>query len=473
VLQAHTQEWLGSFAGAGNGDFIADLEAACLAVAAYLRAKELSPSQALLRLDGLYGSSVSLARVQYAGLGFVVRGREYRLLDHPVVRERLARPSDGTVTHPETGVCRELFDVGYLTEWLEPGPERKLTCRIIVTRRAPDEAAVGKLRDGQLHELFLTSHPADRLTAADVLDLYNQRGSFEQVLADEDAEQAADRWCSRRPAGQAFWQVLNQWAWNTRLALGHVAQARPPRWTRWSDGQPATPPAPPPVTDAPVEEEVVSRYGPLERARVWAKARGRFSGQDFEPLDDGTPRCPAGHGLRVRQRRELLNGDLRIMNSARDGDCRACDLKARCLGQGASGLTARRVSATRKLLGRYARPKQPAWQFTPGSNGAPEAGPCDVIWCDVGGRRLRRDLVRLLRRQAVTLEAPSGGVPPAAPPAAPRRWTRAERAHRRLSWDARLMRNARAADEPRWRVTLFGIAPRLADFLDLPTESLG
>jgi hypothetical protein len=44
-----------------------------------------------------------------------------------------------------------------------------------------------------------------------VLDLYLHRGSFETVLADEDEEQAVDRWVSRTQWGQEFWQIISQW----------------------------------------------------------------------------------------------------------------------------------------------------------------------------------------------------------------------------------------------------------------------
>ncbi len=90
-------------------------------------------------------------------------------------------------------------------------------------------------------------------------------------------------------------------------------------------------------------------------------------------------------------------------------------------------------------------------------------------WGDVGGRRLRRDLVAQLRRQQVTITRPVAG--PAVPTsgAEPRLWTRAERAHRRLSWASRLARNARAADTPGYSVTLYGIAPPLAAYLGVPS----
>lgn len=61
VLQAHTQEWLGTFSNPGNGEYAEESLAACQATLAYLSARERSPADALLRLDGLYGS-LSLAK---------------------------------------------------------------------------------------------------------------------------------------------------------------------------------------------------------------------------------------------------------------------------------------------------------------------------------------------------------------------------------------------------------------------------
>jgi hypothetical protein len=410
-------------------------------------------------------------------LGFVVRGRDYQLLNHPAVQARLQHPYDLVLTHPETQVCREVFDVGTMAEWVEPVPGLALTCRVVVTRRAapakPEEIPVGKLVGGYVYELFLTSRSAQYLTAADVLDLYYGRGAFEQVLSDEDAEQDPDRWCSHCPHGQEFWQVLSQWVWNTRLEMGQVCQALPPRWTRWSDGEPtapptSTPPPAPPSRAAPAQDEVVAVYGPLEWAQAWAKAQGRFASADFDVLDAATLRCPAGKVLRLRERRPLPNGDVRIFYSAREGDCRTCPVVERCLGHGASGANPRRVSAVQRLIGRYAR-AQPVLGPEPlldTDAAVGEAAPREVLWCDVSGRRLRRDLVRRLRRQTVTVEVLPGGVP--VPPAGPRLWTRAERAHRRLSWAARLARNALPPGTTTSRVTLFGIPPQLAEFLGLP-----
>jgi hypothetical protein len=47
------------------------------------------------------------------------------------------------------------------------------------------------------------------------------------VLADEDEEQAIDRWVSRTQWGQEFWQIINQWIWNLRgVSLGSKHRPR-------------------------------------------------------------------------------------------------------------------------------------------------------------------------------------------------------------------------------------------------------
>jgi hypothetical protein len=61
---------------------------------------------------------------------------------------------------------------------------------------------VGKVREGTVYEQFFTTLPSSAFTPADVLDLSLHRGSFETVLADEDEEQASDRWVSRTQWGQ-------------------------------------------------------------------------------------------------------------------------------------------------------------------------------------------------------------------------------------------------------------------------------
>jgi len=392
VLQAHTQQWLGTFSGAGNGDYGAELESACRVIVAYLQAKGLSPAHALLRLDGLYGTASPLARIQHDGLGFLTRGRDYQLLDHPKVQARLQYPCDVILQHDETHVLREVFDIGLITNWLEPLPDLPLTARVVVTRQAaPATAAqvtVGKLIGAHVYEIFLTSAPAQRLRAADIVDLYHQRGAFEQVLSDEDQEQDPDRWCSCTPHGQEFWQIMSQWLWNTRLELGVIGQEHALRWTHWSPAllEATLPTIPLPEAthiDAIVADAVRVTYGPLELAQDSGRARGRFTGQNFELLENGTLRCPAEKILRPQERRTLSDGSVRILYRAKKADCRC---------KGGNGSVGR--SDSRECAGRRRRiAGEPAWVAQPSAFHS-AAGPGrtslrKVVWHTVGVHQAR------------------------------------------------------------------------------------
>ena len=495
VLQAHTQEWLGTFSSPGNGEYALELEAACHVISAYLAARTMQPSQALLRLDGLYGTIGLLARIQPFKLGFLTRGRDYQLLDHPTVQARLQQPCDLRVTHLESQVQRELFDVGFIADWLPERPEVVISYRVLLTRRtAPTDPAlitVGKLRGEHVYELFLTSHPASSLPVATVLELYQHRGSFEQVLSDEDVEQDPDRWCSRTPCGQEFRQILNQWVWNVRLRLGQMAQPQPLRWTAWEpaptaacETNPAGATSPPiveepasaalstsgPAPQPPSVDDLVPTYGPLVLSQPWAKARRRFSAQDFILHGDDTLTCPAGKALRPRERRRLPNGDLRVLYAAKAHDCRTCAQAGACLGRGASGDQPRRVSGVRRVNG---------WQVPlPAPSELPVAALVEqqdaqevrvLQWGDSGGRRVRRNLVAQLRRQQVTIT--SRGIEPTtvSAEAKPQVCSRAERAHRRRSWANRLARNACGETTLHWSVMVPGIPSALAAYLGLPS----
>jgi hypothetical protein len=480
VLQAHTQQWLGTFAGAGNGDYAAELDAACQVIVAYLRAKGLRPAQALVRLDALYGTASPLAHIQQAGLGFVTRGRDYQLLDHPAVRARLGHSCDARVQHPETQVQRDLFDVGYITDWLVPVPDLALTCRVIVARQpAPahaKEVTNGKLRDGWVYELFLTTAPVQCFHVTEVVDLYFQRGGFEQVLSDEDEEQDPDRWCSCTPNGQDFWQIVSQWVWNTRLELGQVAQETALRTTSWQVASMSTPATVPagdvPMVEQPVAEALVEKYGPLEVAGNWGRASGRFTGQAFEVLENGTLRCPAEKILRPQEQRKQADGTLRIVYRARQEDCRSCELARKCLGRQASGEHPRRVSAIRKR-----RIEQGGTSSGLLHEETLKVDVCSaqhvMIWCDLPGYRIRHMYVGRLRRQQVKIVALPADASAAALAAVPRIWTRAERAHRRLTWAARLARNRCPAGPSRYRFTVFGVVQALAAYLGLATQPPG
>jgi hypothetical protein len=89
---AHSYQWLGSFGNRGNGLYRAELRQVLWAIGRYLAAHQLPQERALLRLDGQYGTGAVLADL--AGFSFVMRGKEYTVLDHPRVQARLHLPPD-------------------------------------------------------------------------------------------------------------------------------------------------------------------------------------------------------------------------------------------------------------------------------------------------------------------------------------------------------------------------------------------
>jgi len=196
------------------------------------------------------------------------------------------------------------------------------------------------------------------------------------------------------------------------------------RVIEWASPPGASTPAavlPPDPPVAPVEA-----YGPWQWARTWGRASGRLGAEAFTVRPDGQVQCPAGARLwPLETRQETLDTQRRIFG-AREADCRGCLLRTTCLGRGASGQRARRVSMWRR------RTVSPVVLTSPPTRHAA------LTWKDVPGRRLRRTWSTHWQRQAVAITGlPRRLSPPPRPP-------RAARAHRRLGWDERWGRNARA-----------------------------
>jgi hypothetical protein len=114
-------------------------------IVAYQTALGLLPTQALVRLDGLYGDGAIVVDLIAASVCFVMRGKDYALLDLMQVKERLALPADEQLTHPESGTCRDLFDCGEV-----PVTAQGHHCRVIVATHAATtaKAPIGVTRDG-------------------------------------------------------------------------------------------------------------------------------------------------------------------------------------------------------------------------------------------------------------------------------------------------------------------------------------
>ena len=223
ILQMHTRQWVGTYAGRGNGDYQGELTSALRAITTYLKLFTLTPEVALVRLDGQYGDTVAITQLIEAGVHLVTRARGYQVLEHPQIQRVLAHPPTASVTRVNSEEVVEVFDGGWL-----PLDEGVPQTRIIVARHhvptSGKRTSVGKCIGEWVYEVFITTLPADGFLVEDVLDLYHGRGAFEAVLADEDVEEDPDRWCSYTQCGQELWQIACQWVWNLRLSLGQAMQ---------------------------------------------------------------------------------------------------------------------------------------------------------------------------------------------------------------------------------------------------------
>ncbi len=271
-LQAHTHQWLFTSGAAGNGDYRGELVRGLSVIVAYQSATsvscQLKPS---FDSNGLYGNGTIVVDLIGAGVGFVMQGKDYGLLDLMQVKQRLALPADEQFTHPESGTCRDLFECGQV-----PVTAQGHHCRVIVATHAATtpKAPIGVTRDGMVYEPLFTALPAAGFSAADVVMLYVHRGSFETVLADEDREQDSDRWSSYTPHGQEVWQILSQWVWNLRQELSQQWQPTSMRLTEFS----------PPHTEAPPSRDP-SVVGSSDRATTLGtrSAKRKLWGTGFSP----------------------------------------------------------------------------------------------------------------------------------------------------------------------------------------------
>jgi hypothetical protein len=428
ISQAHSFQWLGSFGNRGNGRYREELRRGLGAIMRYLTTHQIPPERVLLRLDGQYGTGAVLSDL--AGFAFVTRGKEYTVLDHPLVQARLHLPPDQVQQRPESQIARSLYDCPEV-----PVGSEGVWCRVVVATHPAGnkKSPVGVTRAGVVYELFFTKLPQQAFSACDVVELYLHRGAFEPTLADEDQEIDPDRWCSHSACGQEAWCLVSQWVWNLRLELGHQVEPTPLRTTEFAPAQ----------AEADEQRPVICGYGKPTVAAPW-KA-GRFSGQDFALQPDGTLRCPANQQLSAHERRKETDGSLRVVYAASIRSCRPCPLREQCQWNGSASAKPRQVSVLLHPL---------------------RLGPAPLLWRDWSRRVHRRACMQLVRHQRIEVNL----APPAARPrTAAVILSRAQRAHSRLSWQERLARNARAPTAGPVTIKLFGIPAPFAASLGLAT----
>ena len=209
-------------------------------------------------------------------------------------------------------------------------------------------------------------------------------------------------------------------------------------------------PCAPPSLLQPFQRHLSARLPPLATLlpRLACPGKpGASQGAARAPQTDGTLRCPAGKTLYPTEQRREADGTLRVLYAARSADCRSCRLRKQCQWHGRHTKKPRRVSILMHPL---------------------QGGSAPLLWRDWSRREHRRACMQLLRHQRVDIQlGPPSQDKPDPPPAT---FSRAQRAHYRLSWHERLARNARDSATCRPTITLFGVPDAFAAFLGMPTQ---
>jgi hypothetical protein len=435
------------------------------------------------------------------------------LLNHPRVRAALEAGTTVRLTHPDTNVTRELYDVPDVV-W--KSGDNECTVRIIVarSRKDPDRPVrIGKLIGQDVYELFVTTADPAGFHAADIVSMYLHRGQFEATLAQEDREVPADRWITYSPQGQEIWQILCQWVWNLDLWLGRVvdptkALVRETDFTPEIQTLPEvsrvislieTPtPATSDDTTAPEQDPGVAptvsnspdRGESTESLAIPALSPSPSETLIFQRDDSGTMRCPAGEPMRFVETRKVKTG-IRHRLQVAATTCATCTLRASCRGPEDESFQGRRITvapgenlvvlnpANRRVAPPMIVQDPPPpvipsvsdapMQDTPATTTTPPDATTSITWIDLPARATRAQIQHGLENLVI------GVLPPAVTSSIvdPIRTepARDRRAHRRHTWLWSIRRNALPPDSPVSPVLIHGIPPALAAALLIPIRS--
>jgi hypothetical protein len=188
VLQTPAHPFLGTFERSGNGDSRGELLRTIQVLQGSGKQVGVAVQQIVICLGGLDCHAAPLWDILTTGLGVVARHIASYQLDVTVVQ--VVAGTAAIRTHPDSQMTRTLCE--YRAVPLSPAG---LVTRVIVATHPAisDPPVIGEQRAETVSEHLVSTLPSPAFSATDVMDLSLHRGSFETVLADEDAEHAADR----------------------------------------------------------------------------------------------------------------------------------------------------------------------------------------------------------------------------------------------------------------------------------------
>jgi hypothetical protein len=505
VQQSHTQEFLGSLPMPGNGHRLPMIQFAAAQIAHYARERSIPLGDCIVRSDGEHGMFSQVHPVTKEGLGFLSRCANYSFLNHPIVKAALAAGTTVCMTHPDSGMVREVFDVPAVPwQLLDDAPD----VRLIVTRsKFPKERQhrVGHRIGDYVFECFVTNRPATSLHAADVVELYLHRGQFEAALAREDKELPTSHWASDELEGQRLWHLLAQWIWNIRIWLGAALLERT-EFERCTDfttkidhlsspsqvdidalyrdaaiesGAAIMPAASVAATRSTDEQDPSAKLQDQTRPANEVESSPRVL--RFVRDESGALRCPSGYRMTLSETRKRSKAVRERYRAARR-DCARCEMRAACLGEGASQEKGRRIEIaaneqevrvnaergskrTRLAVLSPVVPTNSRQAIKAAPTAAPAKG-TSVLWMDIAAARARRTLYSALDALRVETSVEASVDASSPKPTSDRPISRNQRAHRRRSIQEHLCRNT-ADPSKRWTFRFRGIPARLAILLNI------
>jgi hypothetical protein len=247
VQHAGSGLWLGVTVEPGNGDARRHFAAGVEAVVETCEALAFPRARAILRTDGAFGGTPSLAAARRAGIAYLSRSAHYEFLDRPEVRRRLDQASWERVPDSGSGPVRYAAELG----WMDVCPDgghasvddkeaAPFRARVVASRCVATGGSGHQMGDEKF-ELFVALRlDQEAWPAAPLVELYYGRIGQENRFAQLDSELVADTTWSATPGGQQLALACAMFVWNARVVAG----------TRLA---PPLPPPPPQEPSAPVE----------------------------------------------------------------------------------------------------------------------------------------------------------------------------------------------------------------------------
>lgn len=215
VSDATSGAWLHVDLSKGSGSVTAQMARAVEASVRFVTQQSDESSRSVVVCDGVAGGIPQSEALVRGGMHVVTRLAEYHLLKGRDAHRLLTDSKWLPVVDSLSGPRREAIELGVRLVAGEP-------LRIVASRFAHHgrPRGAGETMGSWHYELFLTSLPAERWAANDIVTLYYGRTAIENRFSAENREFDLTRVFSFSPHGQLLASSVAMALWNLRIAFG-------------------------------------------------------------------------------------------------------------------------------------------------------------------------------------------------------------------------------------------------------------